>query len=89
MHFDHTHPRHQDHGHDCGAALTPMQELTGLMQYLIGHNAAHAGELRALAEKLRDGGRADACGQILEAVEDFTRGNERLSAVLEALKQDV
>ena len=56
---DHEHNHHHDH--DCQGSCgtcpsqcehTPMEELTALMKYMVGHNAAHAKELAELAKKL-------------------------------------
>ena len=50
----HTHPHDHSHDHGCagscgscqgGCEHTPMEELTALMKYMVGHNAAHAKEL--------------------------------------------
>ena len=58
---EHAHPH--DHTHDCGHGCescntpcehTPMEELTALMKYMVGHNAAHAKELAELAKKLEE-----------------------------------
>ena len=87
----HTH----DHSHECGGqcgscaskcAHTPMEELVALMQYMVGHNAAHANELAQLAQQLKNAGSAAAYEQVLAAVSDFEKGNMRLSAVLASLK---
>ena len=54
-----------DHDHECshscdGCATpcehTPMEELMALMQYMVGHNAAHARELADLAVQLDQAG---------------------------------
>ena len=87
----HTH----DHSHECagscgsccgGCEHTPMEELTALMQYMVGHNAAHARELAELATQLQKAGNAAAYEQVMAAVSDFEKGNMRLSVVLSSLK---
>ena len=86
----HTH----DHSHDCGGHChsceskcvhTPMEELTALMKYMVGHNAAHARELAELAAQLEKAGSHAAYEQVMAAVSDFEKGNLRLSAVLASL----
>ena len=86
----HTH----DHSHECagscgsccgGCDHTPMEELTALMKYMIGHNAAHARELAELALQLEKAGSHTAYEQVMAAVSDFEKGNLRLSAVLASL----
>lgn len=89
---DHAH----DHSHDCGSQCcsgcnggcqhTPMEELTALMKYMVGHNAAHARELADLAVQLEKAGNKVAYEQVMTAVSDFETGNLRLSAVLASLE---
>ena len=86
-------PHDPDHdcAHDCTSCgtqceHTPMEELTALMQYMVGHNAAHARELAELAAQLEKNGNHVAYEQVMAAVSDFEKGNLRLSAVLASLK---
>ena len=92
---DHDHPHSHDHSHDCAhdcggceshCEHTPMEELTALMQYMVGHNAAHARELADLAVQLDLNGNHTAYEQVMAAVSDFEKGNLRLTAVLSSLK---
>ena len=87
----HDHDHDHDCAHDCGSCAsqcehTPMKELTALMQYMVGHNAAHARELAELASQLEKNGNHVAYEQVMAAVSDFEKGNLRLSAVLASLK---
>lgn len=97
---EHTHPHDHDHGdahthsHDCAGSCegcpsqcehTPMEELTALMKYMVGHNAAHAKELADLAQQLEKAGSHAAYEQVMAAVSDFEKGNMRLSVVLQSL----
>lgn len=84
------------HSHDCGGNCsgcqsqcehTPMEELTALMKYMVGHNAAHAKELAELAAKLEEVGNHTAYEQVMAAVSDFEKGNMRLSVVLQSLAE--
>ena len=84
-----------DHSHDCGGGCahchtpcehTPMEELTALMKYMVGHNAAHAKELADLAVQLEKAGSRVAYEQVMAAVSDFEKGNMRLSLVLSSLE---
>ena len=90
----HTHPHDHSHEHGCagscgscqgGCEHTPMEELTALMKYMVGHNAAHAKELADLAGKLEEAGNHVAYEQVMAAVSDFEKGNMRLSVVLSSL----
>ena len=91
---EHTHEHEHTHdeacGHDCHACASqcehpPMEELTALMKYMVGHNAAHAKELADLAVQLDKAGNHTAYEQVMAAVSDFEKGNLRLSAVLSSL----
>ena len=90
-HHDHDH-HHHDHCHsDCGSCQskcehTPMEELMALMQYMVGHNTAHANELAELAKQFQVAGNGAAYEQVMAAVSDFEKGNMRLSVVLNSLK---
>ena len=64
-----------------------MEELTALMKYMVGHNAAHAKELAELAKKLEENGNHTAYEQVMAAVSDFEKGNMRLSVVLSSLSE--
>lgn len=88
---EHDHDHSHDCAHDCGGCEahcehTPMEELTALMQYMVGHNAAHARELADLAAQLEHNGNHTAYEQVMAAVSDFEKGNLRLTAVLSSLK---
>ena len=97
---DHVHPhdhaqlhaegQEHTHSHGCGSCATPcehtpMEELTALMKYMVGHNAAHAKELADLAQQLEKAGSHTAYEQVMAAVSDFEKGNMRLSVVLQSL----
>ena len=100
-HHDHEHPHHHhdhehphDHDHSCTGSCqgcasqcehTPMEELTALMKYMVGHNASHAKELADLANQLQKAGSHSAYEQVMAAVSDFEKGNMRLSVVLASL----
>ena len=95
-HHDHHHHDHHHHDHDhchsdCGSCQskcehTPMEELMALMQYMVGHNTAHANELAELAKQFQVAGNHSAYEQVMAAVSDFEKGNMRLSVVLSSLK---
>ena len=90
----HEHGAEHTHSHDCGGQCagcapkcehTPMEELTALMKYMAGHNAAHAKELADLAVQLEKAGNRMAYEQVMAAVSDFEKGNMRLTLVLQSL----
>ena len=91
----HEHGHEHTHSHECAGSCagcasqcehTPMEELTALMKYMAGHNAAHAKELADLAVQLDKAGNHAAYEQVMAAVSDFEKGNMRLSMVLASLK---
>ena len=87
----HTHDHSHDCDHNCDGCHshcehTPMQELTALMKYMVGHNTAHANELAALAKQLQAAGETVAYEQVMAAVSDFEKGNLRLATVLSSLE---
>lgn len=93
---DHLHGEGAEHthSHDCSGQCagcasqcehTPMEELTALMKYMAGHNAAHAKELADLAQQLEKAGNRMAYEQVMAAVSDFEKGNMRLTLVLQSL----
>ena len=91
----HEHGAEHNHSHDCSGHChscasacehTPMEELTALMKYMVGHNAAHAKELADLASQLEKAGNHMAYEQVMAAVSDFEKGNMRLSVVLQSLQ---
>ena len=90
-HHDHDHEcghhHHHDHDHACGCQHehTPMEELMALMNYMAGHNAAHAKELADLAVQLERSGNRMAYEQVMAAVSDFEKGNMRLKMVLASM----
>ncbi len=92
---DHLHENGEAHSHDCTGSCagcasqcehTPMEELTALMKYMVGHNAAHAKELADLAQQLEQAGSHTAYEQVMAAVSDFEKGNMRLSVVLASME---
>ena len=92
-HHDHEH-HHHDHDQGCTGSCqgcasrcehTPMEELTALMKYMVGHNASHAKDLADLAGQLDKLGNRMAYEQVMAAVSEFEKGNMRLSMVLASL----
>ena len=89
-HEQHTHANlHSDENYncaDCGHEHdTTMEELKALLNYMVGHNTAHAEELKELAGKLLAKDENAAAADIMLAVRDFEKANQRLSDVLAAL----
>lgn len=89
MHLDHDHVSGGAHNHEHTHehAHAPMEELIALMQYMAGHNAAHNRELADLAAQLESAGSHAAYQEVMAAVADFDKGNQRLEAVLKSLQE--
>ena len=73
-----------EHNHD----VTPMEELLALMKYMVSHNDAHAQEMAALAQQLKDMGKTRAYRKIMDAVADFDVLNAKFEGVLKELRED-
>lgn len=76
----------QEHHHDHAHGATPMEELTAMLRYMVGHNAAHTRELAELAGQLDTAGRHEQYAQVMQAVKEYQQANERLQGVLENLE---
>ena len=85
MHLEHDHDCIQTHDHP--HTSTPRDELIALMRYMVGHNVSHTNELKELAHKLAHTGDSEACAQILDAVQDYETGNQKLAASLDQLQK--
>ena len=92
----HDHHEHEgccgghDHGHHhegccCGGHEQP-DENVAILTYMLDHNKHHALELKEIAAHLREVGKDDAAAQIERGVEDFEKGNMRLSIALSLVK---
>ena len=64
---------------------TPDDETVALLKFMVSHNDAHAQELAALAEQMKDSDRPRLHRSIMEAVGSFDIANAQLSAVLKSL----
>ena len=74
---------HEHCGHDHGDH--PKDEDTAVLAYMLDHNKHHAQELAVIAKHLREQGKEEAAAQIEKGVEDFEKGNMRLSIALSLL----
>ncbi len=62
-----------------------MRELKALLEYLVKHNAEHAGEILELAARAENLGKAQAHEHLVQGVELLQRANEELQAALSTL----
>lgn len=81
----HTH-QHSHGGEGCqgcqGGCERPANEQEAILAYMLDHNRHHAAELLEIAKQFKAAGKEDAAVQIEKAVEDFEKGNMRLSIAL-------
>ena len=95
-HHDHPHDHHENcgcgHDHDhhegcnCGHDHGQPDEDVAVLTYMLDHNRHHAMELKEIAAHLREAGKEEAAAQIDKGVEDFEKGNMRLSIALSLVK---
>lgn len=96
-HHDHHHDHHHEEcgcGHDhhdgcdcgCGHDHGQPDENVAVLSYMLDHNRHHAMELKEIAAHLREEGKEEAAAQIDKGVEDFEKGNMRLSIALSLVK---
>ena len=87
----HDHGHHHDHDHECGCGCgcgghEQVDENVAILTYMLDHNRHHALELKEIAAHLRSVGKDEAAAQIEKGVEDFEKGNMRLSIALSLVK---
>ena len=87
---DHGHEHHH-HDHECGCGCgcgghDLPDENVAILTYMLDHNRHHALELKEIAAHLREVGKDEAAAQIEKGVEDFEKGNMRLSIALSLVK---
>lgn len=95
-HHNHPHDHHENcgcgHDHDhhegcnCGHDHGQPDEDVAVLTYMLDHNRHHAMELKEIAAHLREAGKEEAAAQIDKGVEDFEKGNMRLSIALSLVK---
>ena len=84
---DHEHGHHHHEGCGCGCGGHEVQdENVAVLAYMLDHNKHHALELKEIAAHLRTVGKDEAAAQIEKGVEDFEKGNMRLSIALSLVK---
>ena len=69
-----------------GGCERPANEQEAILAYMLDHNRHHAAELLEIAKQFKAAGKEDAAVQIEKAVEDFEKGNMRLSIALSLVR---
>lgn len=85
----HGHEHHHEHHEGCGCGGHDHEmpdEDVAVLSYMLDHNKHHALELKEIAAHLREVGKDEAAAQIDKGVEDFEKGNMRLSIALSLVK---
>ncbi len=81
------HVINEEHCHcGCGHDHGQQDENVAILSYMLDHNRHHAMELKEIASHLREEGKEEAAAQIEKGVEDFEKGNMRLSIALSLVK---
>jgi hypothetical protein len=62
--------------------MEPLEEIKGLLDYLVKHNEDHAGEIMELASRVHALGNVDAHHHITTGVELLRQSNENLRMAL-------
>ena len=79
MHEGHSHIHEGDGG---------VKRSAALLTYMSEHNRKHAEELRELAHTFEHQGQYEAASLIIEAVNYFSDGNDKLEAALEQITEE-
>ena len=64
-----------------------MMKLDKLLDYTIKHNNEHAEELKGLAQKAKELGKAAVHDELIKGVEQINRANETLASALKKLRE--
>ncbi|MCD8363189.1 MAG: cobalt transporter [Lachnospiraceae bacterium] len=83
---EHCHEHNHDHCHEHTHGEQPKDEDTAVLAYMLDHNRHHAQELSTIAQHLREAGKEEAAAQVEKGVEDFEKGNMRLSIALSLIQ---
>ena len=82
----HDHGHHHHHEGCCCGGHEQQDENVAILSYMLDHNRHHALELKEIAKHLRESGKDEVADQIEKGVEDFEKGNMRLSIALSLVK---
>lgn len=93
-HHDHDHCGcgcGHDHDHDhcasCGDTASQGNETIALLDYMLKHNQHHTAELGDVKTQLETMGKTEAAKQLDAVIDDYSKGNVRLAAILATLKE--
>lgn len=68
------------HHHD----ISNKDEVLALITYMVNHNKSHTSELESLANRIDD---KSAYESVMNAIENYNKGNECLANALDMLKK--
>lgn len=80
---DHGHHHTHEHSHSSQAGVSRDRRI---LEYMIGHNAEHAQEMRELAGRLEETGQKEAAVLILTAAAGFEEANGSLQKALDFME---
>ena len=81
---DHLHGDHHHHTHEEDSNSVPNKLI---LKYMLDHNIQHVKDAEEFAEKLNAAGNDKAADLILQAVSNYSKGNDQMSLALEALSE--
>ena len=93
MHEHHDHGPCDNHGHchDCGNHQGKMnfaEKLTMLLNHWIDHNDSHQIDYKKWAAQAKEEGHQEVVDKILEAMQLFQEGNQRLRQAQQIMTMD-
>lgn len=90
-HHDHGPCGNDGHCHDCNNHQEKMsfdEKLTMLLNHWIDHNESHQTDYKKWAAQAKEKGLEDVVGKILEAMQLFQEGNQRLRQAQQIMTMD-
>ncbi|MBN2705185.1 MAG: hypothetical protein JXR89_01945 [Deltaproteobacteria bacterium] len=90
-HHDHNHCENHGHCHDCSShaeRMTFSEKLKMLLSHWIDHNDSHQADYKKWAAQAREEGQNEVVEKILEAMQLFNEGNQRLRQAQQIMEMD-
>ena len=76
----------ENHNHIHHHEVNEGDEILALLRYMAGHNESHTEELYSLAKQLNTNENEKAYKLVLQAIENYKKGNAYLESALDLLK---
>ena len=85
---DHSHNHTHEHTDNSDNSHKKSVPDNLLLKFMLDHNIQHVKDAEEFATKLKDKGNDEVATLILEAVSNYIKGNDKLSAALDSLKNN-